>query len=230
MIEEAAFETGILGRPVWRVTATADGERLAAGLAMCPHHVIAKVAGDDPAGINRLLTLGFRYSCASIRMARHGLSPVAAPAGATVSALVEADLPDAGTISDTAFAARNRFADDPLLGPVSNAIHRRWLANSLEGYAQACLKAEADGRLAGFATLHLAAPTSSIGLIAVDPAMRGRGIGHALFACLTDLAAAAGCTAMQVVTESENRAALDFYSGLGFRHAGSELSLYRPAP
>jgi len=229
MIEIADFEMGIVGRPVWRVVSTVDADQLSSELANCSGHVIVKVSGNDFDGINRLLRLGFCYSGASTRLTLPLSSLVSASDEAGFAPLTEADMEAAAAISDHAFGTRNRFADDPFLGQFAKDIHRQWLVNSLKGYAQRCLKVTHLGRLGGFATLHTTPPRASIGLIAVDANLRGKGLGRRLMARLIMYARDAGCTDIDVVTESENCAALDFYTRLGFRHRGSELALHRMA-
>lgn len=229
MIELAVFEADIVGHPVYRVLATDDNARLIKDMDACPHHIIAKIPGDNLNGINRLLAQGFRYSCASLRLRCTMQPPPIELGDVSISRLVNADLPAAYAISDATFCRRNRYADDPFLGPFSADIHRRWLFNSVEGYANLCLKAELGKQLAGFATLHLNPSDASIGLIAVDSAFRRKGIGLFLANHLMAFSLENGRQHMQVVTESENSAALNFYVGLGFRHSGSEISLYRPA-
>lgn len=230
MIELAEFETSVVGHPVYRLLDAENCARLITGLEACPHHIIAKIHGDNLKGINQMLAQGFRYSCASLRLkcSMQAVQEVA-PGEVSISRLSSMDLPSAYEISDTAFCSLNRYADDPFLGSFSAEIHRCWISNSVKGYANLCLKAELGDRLAGFATLHLSPPDASIGLIAVGSHFRRKGVGMLLANRLMTFALANGCQHMQVVTESENSTALNFYIDLGFRPSGSELSLYRSA-
>lgn len=59
----------------------------------------------------------------------------------------------------------------------------------------------------------------------VLPGSRRRGVAVALIGAVREAALAAGATRLSLVTEQDNRAALDLYRGLGFRHVEGLASL-----
>ncbi|ACB94696.1 GNAT family N-acetyltransferase [Beijerinckia indica] len=83
--------------------------------------------------------------------------------------------------------------------------------------------------LAGFALSRLAFDEAEILTIAVAPALRGRGLGHAvLSAHLADLAAA-GAAMLFLEVDVENKPARALYARQGFRQVGERKAYYRKA-
>ena len=62
--------------------------------------------------------------------------------------------------------------------------------------------------------------------VAVDPAVRGRGVGRALVEASTAAAAAAGATAMFLEVAVDNAPALALYARAGFHRAGLRSAYY----
>lgn len=228
MIEPAAFETEIAGRPVFRLSPGDDANAVRTAARTCGDHIIGKVRGDDFATLNVLLDEGFGISCASVHL-RCAELPTAGTGETRTGRLAADDLPAAEAIVAAAFATGNRFANDPLLGPHARDLHAKWMRNSLNGYADACIGSYADRTLTGIATVHLNGLQSSLGLIAVDPASRRGKTGSALLHEATRTAVAHGAATMDVITETHNVAAINFYIRAGFVFRGSEFSVYRTA-
>jgi len=76
------------------------------------------------------------------------------------------------------------------------------------------LVAEADGRVTGAVFLDEGDEIRSIGLIAVDPAAQGRGIGRRLIEDALDRAR--GAAGVRLVRVSYNTLAMALYASLGF--------------
>jgi ribosomal protein S18 acetylase RimI-like enzyme len=95
----------------------------------------------------------------------------------------------------------------------------------------ASVAAQADAPPVGLATGH-AVPASlvrgrfwQLRDLYVTPESRRRGVAAALVSAVRDAAFAAGATRVSLVTEPDNRAALDLYRGLGFRPVEGLVSL-----
>ncbi|MEQ1952937.1 GNAT family N-acetyltransferase [Mesorhizobium sp. CN2-181] len=76
-----------------------------------------------------------------------------------------------------------------------------------------------DGRLAGLADMAFGYPRASdayIGLLLIDCACRGRGLGHSFLGWLTDTACAAGSDRMLVAVLAENTRGRAFWEREGF--------------
>jgi GNAT superfamily N-acetyltransferase len=75
------------------------------------------------------------------------------------------------------------------------------------------LVAEADGRIAGTGIATINGSVGWVGMIFVDEALRGRGIGTALTAAVIDRLEAAGCTSLMLLASPLGR---PIYERLGF--------------
>ena len=113
----------------------------------------------------------------------------------------------------------SRFACDPRL-PVGSMprLYRRWMERSLDGVAaDVVLCYRWAGELAGFVTVTCSDQIATIGLVAVDPEHRGKGIGGELVRGAEAWAAAQGGRCMRIVTQEDNEAACRLYRRLGYR-------------
>jgi [ribosomal protein S18]-alanine N-acetyltransferase len=84
----------------------------------------------------------------------------------------------------------------------------------------------ASGRLRGFVLARLAADEAEILTIAVDPAVRGKGVGRALLTENLRQAARAGARAMFLEVDQDNASAIALYSRLGFVKVGERTGYY----
>jgi ribosomal-protein-alanine N-acetyltransferase len=84
-----------------------------------------------------------------------------------------------------------------------------------------------SGELRGFVLSRLAADEAEILTIAVEPALRGRGVGRALLAENLRQAANAGAKSMFLEVDENNRAALALYARFGFVKVGERVGYYR---
>ncbi len=116
-------------------------------------------------------------------------------------------------------AAFSRFRVDPAMP--ANAwrrLYTAWIANSLSGkFADAVLVFRADGRSVGMITVSHGEPKGVIGLLAVDPHWRGRGIARCMLDAARRRCLAAGCEALTVVTQGDNLSACSVYESAGYR-------------
>ena len=85
----------------------------------------------------------------------------------------------------------------------------------------------ASGRLRGFVLARLAADEAEILTIAVDAAVRGKGVGRALLAENLRQAARAGARAMFLEVDQDNASAVALYKRLGFVKVGERAGYYR---
>ncbi len=85
----------------------------------------------------------------------------------------------------------------------------------------------ANATLRGFVLARLAADEAEILTIAVELAMRGRGVGRALLAENLRQAANAGARAMFLEVDESNAPALALYARFGFVKVGERIGYYR---
>ncbi|THD48805.1 MAG: ribosomal-protein-alanine N-acetyltransferase [Bradyrhizobium sp.] len=85
----------------------------------------------------------------------------------------------------------------------------------------------ATGRLRGFALSRLAADEAEILTIAVDPSLRGRGVGADLLREHLTRAALSRARAIFLEVDPDNAAAVALYRRFGFRDVGRREGYYR---
>ncbi len=85
----------------------------------------------------------------------------------------------------------------------------------------------ARGELRGFVLSRLAADEAEILTIAVEPALRGRGVGSALLSESLRQARNAGAKSMFLEVDENNTPALALYARFGFVKVGERVGYYR---
>jgi ribosomal protein S18 acetylase RimI-like enzyme len=95
-------------------------------------------------------------------------------------------------------------------------LYRIWIEKSCAGWADLVLVAEHQSRPAGYVTATLTGDRGQIGLIAVDDAAQGVGLGRALVEGAFDWMRSRGAVSAWVVTQERNEKALRFYYSRGF--------------
>ena len=134
---------------------------------------------------------------------------------ATVRQARPDDVPVLASLLAELFAIEVDFAPD-------RERHERGLRRLLEREDAACVVAEADGELAGMATVQLVVSTAEGGDAAlvedvvVTHAHRRRGVGSALLAALEDWCRERGIVRLQLLADRDNAAAFSFYRRLGW--------------
>lgn len=138
-----------------------------------------------------------------------------------------------------------RKAAQPVLRPLRNdragqcaALHATafahpWSAREFETLLSAAnVSGEAavdpaSGALRGFVLTRIAADEAEILTIAVDGALRRRGVGRALLAAHMARLPSLGAKTLFLEVERENAAALALYAKFGFREVGQRKGYYR---
>ncbi|MDB5648765.1 MAG: alanine acetyltransferase [Hyphomicrobiales bacterium] len=129
---------------------------------------------------------------------------------------------------------------DPAWASACAAIHktafaRPWGVNEVEQLIsqRECISDAAltgSGKaLLGFVISRLAAPEAEILTIAVDPAHRGKGVGHDLLNHHMSRIAAAGIKEMFLEVDEGNGPALKLYRAYGFQEVGRRPGYYSKA-
>jgi ribosomal protein S18 acetylase RimI-like enzyme len=83
--------------------------------------------------------------------------------------------------------------------------------------------ADLEGAPAGYVALEQRDDAVCIDQLFVSPEHEAEGVGRQLLEWAEGFAIAEGAEKLQVVVEAENRRALEFYRGRGFKEAGSNL-------
>ena len=144
---------------------------------------------------------------------------------ATVRPVTERDIDRAGDVNFHAFL-HVAMAHGQTPTVTTPADSRGYLRHLLTFDPLGGLVAELAGDVVGVAWVHPRGPVATIGPIAVDPAVQGRGIGRLLLErCLT--IAGSGVPQVRLVHESFNAASLGLYLRAGFRVVAPLLELER---
>lgn len=93
-------------------------------------------------------------------------------------------------------------------------------------YARCLVVRHADGRLAGYASIWVLERQMLVNNVAIAPAFRRRGLGHALMEHLIRTAREADCVEALLEVRPTNRPALAMYDRLGFRKAAVRRHYY----
>lgn len=227
MITKAEFESSATGQEIYRVEGVRDFKALEEELAACPYHVIVKVDSAETDAIRFLASQGFCYNSTILHLKRD-LQDVICAENKKIQKLSLAHQDQLFKICDEAFCHnQNRYTDDPLLRNFCAQIHRAWILNSLNGFADYNIGYFEQESLAGFGTLHFKEECAIIGLIATEQSYRGKGIGTHVVQGLIAYAIQNQKKILIVKTQATNVFALNLYGRNGFFLFGSEVTLYR---
>ena len=93
------------------------------------------------------------------------------------------------------------------------------------GYSAWVLTNDAD-TVVGYAVMSMAVGEAHLLNLAIDPALRGCGLGRRLLDHVLQVAAAAHCTVMFLEVRRSNRVALSMYRARGFERVGVRKAYY----
>ena len=121
----------------------------------------------------------------------------------------------------------SRFKTDLSFDPKDfYRMYEVWISKSLDSEQSVVLVEEVDNQLAGFVTFDFNdSERATIGLIAVDSEVRGKGVGGKLMAQAEFAAFKAGKKQLKVATQKENVLATNFYKNQGYALA-EQLFIY----
>lgn len=210
------WDSEFWGVPIGRVLAeTLDSDAVDRWAAERQIACLYYLARDEPGAAAQAEDAGFRLTDVRVELGR---STEGDEEGAVRPAQPE-DRARLSTIARrnhtiTRFYADPRFPDDRC-----DDLYETWLVRSLEGWADAVLVAEDAGEAAGYVSCHAGEDSgrATIGLIGVDPAAHGRGLGRELTRGAVAWARKRGRPEIAVVTQGRNVPALRTFEGCGFR-------------
>ncbi len=199
-------------------------------------HLTFRINARDPHLVQLAEEAGFRMATSFVGLARL-LNGKDLATASFLHCAEPGDLEALRRITREAFAAETRFHFDLRLPSAgTERLHQCWIENCLEGKAADCVfVARIDGQVAGYITCqvdpaalaHLGQARGSIGLFAVDPKARGRGLGAGLLEGAQAWLVDQGVARIEVGTESFNYGALHSYLRAGFRLVQSSFTLHR---
>jgi len=180
------------------------------------------VPADDSASAHRAEERGFRLMDVRVELD----APVARTEQ-PVRAHREDDVERLRAIARRNHADTRFYADPNFPRELCDELYDTWIRRSCEGWADAVLVAEAERSPAGYVSLHERGDAGSIGLIGVDAAARGRGVGEALVRGALDWCAQRGLERCTVVTQGRNVPAQRLFQKCGFRTSSVDLWFHK---
>jgi dTDP-4-amino-4,6-dideoxy-D-galactose acyltransferase len=204
-------------------------ERLAAIDNWCRKHDISCLyflAADDPETTYTAERGGFFYTDARITL-RQELGKAPTPAD-PIRHAQSRDREQLRAIARVSHETTRFYHDPHLPDDRCGEVYAEWIGSSCDGGADAVLVADEGGRAVGYVTCGLeGGAVGHIGLIAVAPESRGRGLGAVLvdaaFAWFVD----AGATESVVVTQSRNVAGLRLFERAGYVIDSTQLWFHK---
>lgn len=194
-------------------------------LAWCHQHAIDCLyflsAADDAESVAIAEAHGFGMKDVRVTY-EHTLAsrppvPTAPPAGVVVRPVQPGDVATLEQIARNSYADSRFSFDTRFPHPAVQALYSTWLRNSCSGDAAMVLVAEHQQQPAGYITCHLPdAPRGHIGLVGMDAAVRGKGIGQHLMQHVLRWFGEQGSPLVTVVTQGRNMTAQRFYQRAGF--------------
>lgn len=121
---------------------------------------------------------------------------------------------------DLAYLSGNysRFLLDNKFGKEKfEILYRTWIDNSInKKFAEKIFYTIHDNQISGFVTLQTHGEYATIGLIAVDSAFQGKGIGRTLISDCENYCFLKGIKELRIPTQEENIGACTFYKKIGY--------------
>ena len=225
------WDSGFFGRRIARVCAARLGAGDAARIrrwaeAHAVECLYYRADAGDRESIRAAEEAGFRLT--DVRVTRE--RPLDDPAGELpegVGPSREGDLPALREIARVSHRDTRFYQDPRFPRERCDALYETWIANACAGRADHVLVARSEGRVAGYVACVLEpAQTGRIDLVAVHPALRGRGIGERLVRGALARLAAGGCRRVRVASQARNIEAARLYERLGFRTVTVEHSYH----
>ncbi len=147
---------------------------------------------------------------------------------AEIRKVLPEDVPALRSIAGVSHRDSRFYFDPGFSESACNALYETWIEKSCQGYANAVLVAEIEGRAVGYLSLHLdEGNTGQIGLIAVGADTQGHGLGKKLINESLRWFASEGVGRVTVVTQGRNVIAQRLYQKFGFMLTSVEVWYHR---
>jgi dTDP-4-amino-4,6-dideoxy-D-galactose acyltransferase len=171
---------------------------------------------DDPATAAALCAPPFKLVDLRVTLAcTIARDPYAEPSVA-VRHWQPADLPRLRAIASDAYTDSRFYADGGFPRTLCDKLYATWIEQSCHGQADFVLVAEHEDAAAAFVTGSVHGDSGQIGLVGVDAAARGRGLGGRLIQATLEAFRQRGCARVEVVTQGRNIGAQRLYQRAGF--------------
>ncbi len=141
---------------------------------------------------------------------------------------VASDRPALRQIARTSHNDSRFYYDSRFPRARCDELYEAWIERSCDGWADAVLVAEHEGRLCGYISCHLTpSGAGSIGLVAVAADARGQGLGSRLVYAALNYFSSKGASRATVVTQGRNIQSQRLYQRCGFLTQSVQLWYHR---
>ncbi|MCU0481339.1 MAG: GNAT family N-acetyltransferase [Anaerolineae bacterium] len=128
----------------------------------------------------------------------------------------ESDIPRLKKIASQSYRDSRFYFDTHFSEAICDQLYETWIEKSCYGYADMVQVCEIDGQPVGFVTCLVKESVGNIGLVGVDSAMRGKGIGYQVLMASLNWFANQPIQTIEVVTQGRNIGAQRLYQRCGF--------------
>ncbi len=187
----------------------------------------ALVPSGDSASRTALEEAGFRSVDERLTM-RRTIEPLPLTQDARIRRATATDGDALAELARSSHRNTRFYVDHHFARTRCDELYATWILQSASAADAQVLVAADQGSVIGYLSLEgLGVTECRIGLVAVDSAARGRGIGRALMAEGLRVAAAHGAQHILVVTQGGSLEAVSYYSASGFSPVKSETWYHR---
>lgn len=156
------------------------------------------------------------------------LDATTAPAPAAVPSSLrlarKEDVPELRALAAASHTNTRFWSDERFDRKDCAELYAVWIEKSVEGYADVVFVGEHEGRVAGYFTcLRKPGGDGEVGLVAVSPEARGRGLARALTDRAIEWFRESRCARVVVATQGSNVPGRRLYENMGFRSRALEL-------
>jgi dTDP-4-amino-4,6-dideoxy-D-galactose acyltransferase len=156
------------------------------------------------------------------------MAPAALAGGEAIRPFVAGDLPALRDLAGRSHMDSRFFFDQHFPPALSRQLFETWIEKSCLNKREKVFVAELENKPAGYITCQFVnEQTGQIGLLGVDAAAQGRGVGSGLIKTALGWFAAQGATRAIVVTQGRNIRAQRLYQRCGFVTASLQLWYHR---
>jgi dTDP-4-amino-4,6-dideoxy-D-galactose acyltransferase len=230
------WDSRFFGHRIARVTTSRfDHDLVARILAWCDSHAIECLyfLADSADAATVRLAEDHRFRLVDVRLTlgrplADGVEAGGTATGALIRPAGPTDVPALRAIARVSHRDSRFYHDGTFTAAQCDALYETWIEKSCSGYADAVLVAELDGRPVGYVSCHRReAGVGQIGLFAVAPETRGKGLGGCLLTHALRWFAAQGLREATVVTQGRNVSAQQLYQRGGFLTRSVKLWYHR---
>jgi dTDP-4-amino-4,6-dideoxy-D-galactose acyltransferase len=183
---------------------------------------------DDPLTLRTAEARGFRLVDARVTLEAGAAAMQNATPGGAVRLAREQDIPALSELARVSHRDSRFYADPGFPDDACGRMYQAWIEKSCRGWADAVFVADLGSGPAGYATAHRkSASEGSLGILAVDAAAQGHGLGGQLAAAVLDWGRQERLERLRVVTQGRNRRALRVYVKSGFLPDSIQLWYHR---